>query len=231
MAWARPRQLEALGAVPPLAVLLDRDDTLIEDVPYNGDPARVRPLPGVAEALGRLRAAGLPLAVVSNQSGIGRGFVTEAQVQAVNARVQDLLGPFEHIVYCPHAPDAGCRCRKPAPGLILEAAARLGVPPARCAMVGDVGSDVEAARAAGARALLVPSARTRPEEVTAAPEVAGTLAEAFDRLLGWPGPSRGRGRRRARAGGGAGSAGHPGANDGVLPVLCAGERPFIAGRR
>jgi histidinol-phosphate phosphatase family protein len=169
---------------PPAAVLLDRDGTLVVDVPYNGDPERVRPMPGARAALDRLRAAGVRLAVVSNQSGIARGIVTEDEVAAVNRRVEELLGPLGPWLVCPHGPDDGCGCRKPAPGLVLEAADRLGVAPERCAVVGGLGSDVDAARAAGARAVLVPTPRTRREEVAAAPERAEDLAGAVDLLLG-----------------------------------------------
>jgi histidinol-phosphate phosphatase family protein len=124
------------------------------------------------------------LAVVSNQSGIGRGLLTETEVAAVNRRVEELLGPLGPWLVCPHAPDAGCECRKPAPGLVLAAAERLGVEPERCAVVGDIGADLEAARAAGARGVLVPTPRTRREEVEAALERAGDLGEAVDLLLG-----------------------------------------------
>jgi histidinol-phosphate phosphatase family protein len=168
----------------PAAVLLDRDGTLVVDMPYNGDPERVRPMPGARHALDRLRAEGVRLAVVSNQSGIGRGILTETEVDAVNRRVEELLGPLGPWLVCPHAPDQGCDCRKPAPGLVLAAAERLGVEPERCAVVGDIGADVEAARAAGARAVLVPTPRTLPEEVQAAPERAEDLEQAVDMLLG-----------------------------------------------
>ncbi|HEU4973754.1 MAG TPA: HAD-IIIA family hydrolase [Baekduia sp.] len=171
---------------PPEAVLLDRDGTLIADVPYNGDPDRVRPLPGAREALDRLRAAGIRLAIVSNQSGIARGMLAAAQVEAVMARVVDELGPFDDVRWCPHAPGDGCRCRKPAPGLLTDGAAALGADPLRCAMVGDIGADVEAARAAGMRSVLVPTPITRGEEIAAAPERAATLAEAVDLLLRRP---------------------------------------------
>jgi histidinol-phosphate phosphatase family protein len=172
----------AVSGIP--AVFLDKDGTLIEDVPYNGDPDRVRPLPGARQALERLRAAGVALAVVSNQSGIGRGLLAEQAVRAVNRRVEELLGPLGPVLVCPHAPEAGCECRKPAPGLVLRATELLGVPPERSAVIGDIGADVEAARAAGARAVLVPTARTRPEEVALAPAVAADLEEAVDLLLG-----------------------------------------------
>jgi histidinol-phosphate phosphatase family protein len=169
--------------VPPAAVLFDRDGTLVVDVPYNGDPDRVEPVPGAAVALARLRAAGVPIAVVSNQSGIARGVLTDAQVRAVNARVEELLGPLGPWAWCPHGPDDGCACRKPAPGLILRAAERLGVDPARCVVIGDIGADIQAARAAGARAILVPTPVTRAEEVSAADEVAPDLPAAIDRVL------------------------------------------------
>jgi len=109
-------------------------------------------------------------------------------VRAVNARVQELLGPLGPWAWCPHGPGDGCACRKPAPGLILRAAERLGVDPARCVVIGDIGSDVEAALAAGARAVLVPTSATRPEEVAAAPEVAGDLLGAVELVLGRNGP-------------------------------------------
>jgi len=167
----------------PAAVLLDRDGTLVDDVPYNGDPELVRPRPGASEALERLRAAGVRMAVVSNQSGIGRGLITHDDVDAVNRRVEELLGPIGPWFVCPHDPAAGCACRKPRPGLVLRAAERLGVEPGACALIGDIGSDIEAARAAGARGLLVPTPQTLQQEVDAAPETARTLPEAVERLL------------------------------------------------
>jgi histidinol-phosphate phosphatase family protein len=175
---------DASSGGQPDAVLLDRDGTLVVDVPYNGDPGRVVPVPGAREALDRLRAAGVPLGVVSNQSGVARGLLTPEQVEAVNERVEELLGPLGPCTYCPHGPDDGCGCRKPAPGLVYETAKKLGVDPARCVVIGDIGSDVEAARAAGARGILVPTERTRPEEVETAPEVVPDLRAAVDLLLG-----------------------------------------------
>ena len=168
----------------PDAVLLDRDGTLIVDVPYNGDPAKVVAMTGARDALDRLRAAGVALGVVSNQSGVARGLLTLERLDAVNRRVEELLGPLGPWAVCPHGPDDGCACRKPAPGLVLRAAAALGVDPARCAVVGDIGADVEAARAAGARPVLVPTPRTRPEELEAAPEVAPDLRAAVELLIG-----------------------------------------------
>lgn len=154
------------------------------DVPYNGDPARVRLMPGAREVVGALAAAGVPLGVVSNQSGVARGLLDARDVEAVNARVEELLGVrFGVWAVCPHGPDEGCDCRKPAPGLVVRAAAALGVTPGECALIGDIGADVGAARAAGSRAVLVPTPVTRPEEVAEAPLVAADLGEAV-RLLG-----------------------------------------------
>jgi histidinol-phosphate phosphatase family protein len=171
---ARPR---------PAAVLFDRDGTLIADVPYNGDPARVTPMPGARAALERLRNAGIATAVVSNQSGIARGLLSHDDVAAVHGRMEALLGPLGPLEYCPHGPDDGCACRKPAPALIERAAARLGVEPRDCVVIGDIGSDIEAAVAAGARPVLVPTPRTLPEEVAAAPERAPDLTAAIEAVL------------------------------------------------
>ncbi len=124
------------------------------------------------------------MAVVSNQSGIGRGMLAREQVEAVNRRAEELLGPIGTWLHCPHIPEDACPCRKPAPGLVVEAARRLGVPPERCAMIGDIGAAVEAARAVGARAVLVPTERTLREEVDAAEEVAMDLEGAVALLLG-----------------------------------------------
>jgi histidinol-phosphate phosphatase family protein len=173
------------------AVLFDRDGTLVRDVPYNGEPERVDPLPGALAALTRLRSGGIPVGVVTNQSGIGRGTVTRDQVDRVNARVEELLGPFDTWQLCPHAPDAGCRCRKPEPGLVLAAASALGVPTSRCVVIGDIGADVAAAQAAGARAVLVPTPVTRPEEVRAAPAVAPDLPSAVELALAMVGAGSG----------------------------------------
>lgn len=165
------------------AVLIDRDGTLVVDIPYNGDPDLVQPVAGACRALDRVRAQGLAVSVVSNQSGIARGLLSTDDVDAVNARVEELLGPFAGFWVCPHGPDDGCSCRKPRPGLLLDAAAALGVDLDACAMVGDIGADVAAAQAAGVRPVLVPTSVTRVSEVASAPEVAADLGTAVDLLL------------------------------------------------
>jgi histidinol-phosphate phosphatase family protein len=122
--------------------------------------------------------------VVTNQSGIATGRLTACQVDAVNARIEYLLGPFDTWQVCPHGPYEGCGCRKPAPGMVKRACADLDVDPTRCVVIGDTGSDVAAAEAAGAVGVLVPNPATRPEEVAAARHVRPHLAEVVDRIFG-----------------------------------------------
>jgi histidinol-phosphate phosphatase family protein len=145
------------------AVFLDKDGTLIHDVPFNVDPALVRLMPGAAEGLGRLRGAGFALVVVSNQPGIGLGLFGATALEPVWERLRVLLEPAGAAIagfyFCPHpaGPDGrpACPCRKPAAGLLLRAAAELGLDLGASWMVGDILDDVEAGRAAGCRTLLI----------------------------------------------------------------------------
>ncbi|WEG09490.1 HAD-IIIA family hydrolase [Microbacterium horticulturae] len=166
------------------AVLFDRDGTLIDDVPYNGDPDRVSLVPAAGAAVRRLRQAGIPVGLVTNQSGIGRGLLTHRQVNAVNRRLEDQLGPFDVCLYCPHAPEDHCDCRKPAPGLVLIACEILGVDPAQVIVIGDTEADVAAAEAAGGRGILVPNEVTLRDEVERARLCAPDLLQALDLVLG-----------------------------------------------
>jgi histidinol-phosphate phosphatase family protein len=171
---------------PPLAVLLDRDDTIIVDRPYLNNPAEVRPTRHAVRALQRLRRRGLLLAVVTNQSGVARGLISPDELGAVNARVNEILGPFDSWQVCMHGENDDCRCRKPQPGMVLAAAEALSVPPTRCVMIGDTGGDVQAALAAEAEAVLVPTARTLPAEIQdahARARVAETLDDAVSLVL------------------------------------------------
>ncbi|MDQ7832502.1 MAG: HAD-IIIA family hydrolase [Desulfovibrionaceae bacterium] len=135
-------------------VLLDRDGTVIVDEHYLCDPARVRLLPGAGQALARLAASGARLFLVSNQSGIGRGYFTQVGHLAVQARLEELL--CEHGVrlagaaFCPHAPDAGCPCRKPGLGQWEALRDRHGLDAATTAVIGDKASDVAFGHALGA---------------------------------------------------------------------------------
>ena len=137
------------------ALFLDRDGTLIVDVGYPRDPSLVELVPGAAAALrGRSEA----LVIVSNQSGIGRGLITPVEATAVHDRMIALFATegvtFAGVYYCPHAPEEGCACRKPKPGMLLDAARELDLDLAASVMLGDKPSDVEAGRAAGMRSEL-----------------------------------------------------------------------------
>lgn len=139
------------------AVFFDRDGTLMEEVFYCGDPARVRVYAGVPEALDKLKRAGFLNIVISNQSGIGRGLITEEQYRAVEAELMRQIGPnrIDASYYCAEGPRAGSHRRKPEPGMVLEAAAELGIDLGKSYFIGDKGSDVECGRRAGTRTILV----------------------------------------------------------------------------
>jgi len=140
------------------AVFLDRDDTLMKNVPYCRNPDLVELLPGVRDGLLRLQQAGLLLFIVSNQSGIALGFCTEQEVHAVNSRLQQLLYPviFSGIYFSPDAPGMPSSTRKPAPGLILTAARIHQIHLPSSWMVGDQPSDISAGRSAGCRTIWIP---------------------------------------------------------------------------
>lgn len=146
------------------AIFLDKDGTLVRDVPYNVDPGRIVLTPGAVTGLGRLKRAGFLLVLVSNQSGVARGLFPEAALAGVWDRLAALLGEvtIDAVRYCPHHPEGTvppharrCGCRKPAPGMILDAARALDVDTGRSWMVGDILDDVEAGRRAGCRTLLL----------------------------------------------------------------------------
>ena len=169
------------------AVFFDRDNTLIVSDGYLGDPEKVVLMDGAADAVARARELGFATVVVSNQSGVARGLITRDQVDACMDRLAELLGPFDTVQVCPHGPDDGCTCRKPAPGMVKAACAELDVDPVRCVVIGDIGADVEAAEAAGAVGVMVPTPVTRRAEVAAAAHRADTLPAAVDDVLadGW----------------------------------------------
>ena len=156
-------------------VILDRDGVLNEEPDDGGhvaDPANFCWLPGALAALAALRTLGVRISVVTNQSGIGRGHMTEFELAAVHDKMtldaQRVQGSIDAIFYCPHAPDAGCSCRKPAPALIEAAIDRSGIPRVNTLVVGDAARDLDAARAAGVRAALLRTGKGRAHEALAA---------------------------------------------------------------
>jgi D,D-heptose 1,7-bisphosphate phosphatase len=179
------------------AVFLDKDGTLIEDVPYNVDPARIRLTPGATEGLRVLHRAGYRLLVVSNQSGVARGYFGEEALRPVGQRLRELLAeagvPLAGFYYCPHHAEAAvaayrvvCDCRKPRPGLLVRAAAEHGIDLARSWMIGDILDDVEAGRAAGGRTVLLDNGHETEWVLTEARRphhVAANLAEAAARIV------------------------------------------------
>jgi D-glycero-D-manno-heptose 1,7-bisphosphate phosphatase len=140
-------------------VLLDRDGTLNVERHYLSDPDQLELYPGVGPALRRLRALGFGTVVLTNQSGVARGYFDLAAVERVHDRLHRLLAAedadVDGIFICPHGPDDGCDCRKPLPGLVRQAAEALGFDPRRSFMVGDKAVDIELAEAVGATGILV----------------------------------------------------------------------------
>jgi D-glycero-D-manno-heptose 1,7-bisphosphate phosphatase len=167
------------------AVFVDRDGTLIRDADYLGDPAGVEVFAGTCDALRRLRAGGFKIIVITNQSGIGRGYFTEEQYRAVEKEVERQIGPgvIDATYFCPDLPDSGSPCRKPAPGMILNAQRDHGIDLSRSFMVGDKAIDAECGRNAGVRTILVPTGFEQREGRSKADWDARDIEEAADIIL------------------------------------------------
>jgi D,D-heptose 1,7-bisphosphate phosphatase len=139
------------------AVFIDKDGTLVHDVPYNVDPRYIRLTAGAGAALRNMKNVGYKLIVISNQSGIARGLFEEKDLLPVNRCIQSLLAEYDVSIdafyYCPHEPADGCRCRKPMPGLILQAARNHDVCLQASWMIGDILNDVEAGNRADCRTI------------------------------------------------------------------------------
>ena len=148
------------------AVFIDKDGTLVENVPYNVDPARVLLARGAAQAMDTFVAHGYRIIVVSNQPGIALGRFSEKDLEDVERRLRQLLPALDAFYYCPHGPKAGCDCRKPAPGLIERAAREHGIDLAASWMIGDILDDVEAGRRAGCRTVLLDNGNETEWQVT-----------------------------------------------------------------
>ena len=177
-----------------VTVFLDRDGTLNYDSGYLKSASELKLLPGVGPALARLKAAGARLVVVTNQSGVGRGLLTLKDLEAIHARLEGLLeqddAALDAIYFCPHHPDDGCRCRKPARGMVDRAVSELQVDLRRSYLIGDHARDVQLAKAVGAKAILVTSGRVDEQAINmlraeqAMPDtIVQSMAEAVDWIL------------------------------------------------
>ncbi len=154
-------------------VLVDRDGTINEEIGYVLDPSELRLIPGAAEALAELRELGLGIVVVTNQSPIARGMLSTGRLDAIHERMRELLreagADVDAIEVCPHAPDDGCRCRKPATGMVRRAAERFGFDPSEAIVIGDHASDMRLGRAVGAGTILVLTGHGEEERDAAEP--------------------------------------------------------------
>jgi D-glycero-D-manno-heptose 1,7-bisphosphate phosphatase len=167
------------------AVFLDRDGTLMEEVHYCNDPSQVRVYPGVPAVLRRLKAAGFRTFIITNQSGIGRGLITDEEYQRVQAELLRQLGPelIDKTYYCPDSPAIPSTRRKPAPGMVWEAAQEFGVDLPISYLIGDKAADIECACRAGTHSILVMTGYGA-EQRNCSPELrARDLVEAVEMLL------------------------------------------------
>ena len=174
------------------AVFLDRDGVIIENrADYVKSLVDVQFIPGALEALARLARRDLLIVIVTNQSAVGRGLLARETADAINAHVLERIvaagGRVNGLYVCPHRPEEGCACRKPAPGMLLEAARDLGIDLSASVMIGDALTDVQAARAAGVRPALVLTGLGREQALSPGAAdhvlVAADLAAAVDRLI------------------------------------------------
>jgi len=176
-----------MAGEPRRAVFFDRDGTLMEEVEYCRDPARVRVFPGAAEGLARLRAAGWLNVIITNQSGIGRGYFSVAEYEAVQAEVERQLGgTVDGTYFCADHPDVPSSRRKPGTGMVEEAARDLNINAARSWFVGDKAIDIACGRAAGCRTILVRTGYGDQQGDCGADFTVGDAREAVDVVLGRP---------------------------------------------
>lgn len=172
----------------PSAVFLDRDGTIIRDVHYLSRPEQVELVDGAADAIARINAALVPVIVVTNQSGIGRGFYTLADYARVRERLDQLLeqqgARIDATYMCPHKPEDGCRCRKPGTLLFERASADLGIDLSSALFIGDRLRDIEPAIRVGAPGVLVPTEATPLAEISAAENTA-RVADSLSTALDW----------------------------------------------
>ena len=179
---------------PRRTVLLDRDGTINVERHYLSDPDALELYPGVGAALRRLQEAGFSLVVLTNQSGIARGYFDLAQLERIHNRLRALLAvdgvTLDGIFLCPHGPDDACACRKPLPGMVEQAVAALGFDPRHAVMIGDKAVDVDMGQAVGAQTILVRTGHGVKAIGACQPDwVAADLAEAAAWILAQTPPS------------------------------------------
>jgi D-glycero-D-manno-heptose 1,7-bisphosphate phosphatase len=179
------------------AVFLDKDGTLIKDIPYNVDPALLILYEGAARSLRLLKDQGFLLIVVSNQSGIARGYFSENDLKAIETKIQNELisegVQLDALYFCPHHPEGvvheyseECTCRKPKPGMLLEASVQFNIDLGGSWMIGDILNDVEAGNAAGCKTILIDNGNETEWEITEArmpTAVAPSLPDAVEIIL------------------------------------------------
>jgi D-glycero-D-manno-heptose 1,7-bisphosphate phosphatase len=168
------------------ALFIDRDGTLMKDVDYCGDPRKVEVFKGAREALLKIKERGYKLIVVTNQSGIGRGYFDEVAYRAVEREVARQVGPavIDGSYFCPHTPEEKCLCRKPEPGMVLQAAEEHGIDLSRSFFIGDKESDLQCGRRAGTRTILVKTGYGNEADQSAADLVVSDLPAAVEEILG-----------------------------------------------
>ena len=165
------------------AVFLDRDGTIDRDLGYVSRPEDLEILPGVPQAIAMLNQKGFKVVVITNQSGLARGYFTEQTLAEMHEKMKKELAQegagIDAIYYCPHHPDEGCECRKPKPALILRAAEELGIDCRLSYMIGDAEKDLFAGKAAGCKTILVTTGPNQGQDVKVAPDyTAETLQDA-----------------------------------------------------
>ena len=174
------------GTLRP-AVFLDRDGTIIDDIGYLADPAGISFYPGVPEALKRLQDRGYLLVVITNQSGIGRGYFNEETALSLNLTMVRLLKEkgvaLAAIYYCPHHPEDNCRCRKPELLMVERAQSDLDIDPSRSWVMGDLDKDVKTGLKAGVRPILVETGKTEKGDISADVKRCETVVEAVRFIL------------------------------------------------
>jgi D-glycero-D-manno-heptose 1,7-bisphosphate phosphatase len=174
--------------MPKRFVLLDRDGTIIKEKNYLSDPDQLELIPGAATALSRLQNDGWGLCLMTNQSGIARGYFSLEQVRKVHQRLVDVLAVFDveldGIYICPHRPEDACACRKPSPGMIEQAIAVHGFDPRQAWVIGDKEVDIGLGHAVGAKSILVRTGYGKSyESESMADLVADDVSEAVDHIL------------------------------------------------